>query len=242
MVDVVFLGINDIGQRVYNWLNERDDANVLALLTEPEQLSVVEQLEPSLIISAGFRAIVPANILEVPEFGAVNLHKSYLPYNRGANPNVWSIVEDGPAGVTIHYMTSEIDGGPIIDRRKVSITPDDTGLSLYERLEREQFEQFTDCWPAIRDDDATTMVQDNEDGTTHYKQDFVNLWHIDRGETVQAGEFLDRIRALTFPPFKNAYFVANGERYYVEVDITPEAEVDQELDREIPTYSEEDIP
>jgi methionyl-tRNA formyltransferase len=242
MVDIVFLGINDIGERVYDWLTDRDDATVLALLTERSQLDTIPQLEPELVISAGFRHIVPQEILDVPDRGAVNFHKAYLPYNRGANPNVWSIVEDTPAGVTLHYMTTELDGGPIIDRRKVQKYPDDTGLSLYERLEAAQFEQFRELWPAIRDDEAETTQQDETDLTVHDKQDFVDLWEIDREETVRVGDFLDRLRALTFPPFKNAFFEVDDQRYYVEIDITREEEKQEEPRRKIPEYAEDRLP
>lgn len=241
MVDVIFLGSNDIGDLIYDWLTDCDDADVLALLTESEQLSLVERLEPDLLVSAGFRHIVPESVLEVPERGAVNVHKSYLPYNRGANPNVWSIVEDAPAGVSLHYMTPDVDAGPIVDRRQVEVRPDDTGRDLYERLEAAQFQQFTDVWPEVRDGTVDPVEQADEAGTYHYKQDFVDLWEIDRDETVVAGEFLDRLRALTFPPYDNAYFEVDGTRYYVEVDVTRE-DADRTSDvaaKNVPVYDEE---
>lgn len=223
MVEVIVLGVNDIGERIYDWLTEREDADVLALLTERDQLSLVERLEPDLLISSGFRHIVPEEILDVPDRGAVNFHKAYLPYNRGANPNVWSIVEDAPAGVSLHYMTAEVDAGPIVDRREVPVHPDDDGRSLYDRLEAAQYDQFREVWPAIRDGPAETIAQDADEGSYHYKEEFVDLWEIDRDETVRAGDFLDRLRALTFPPYDNAYFEVDGERYTVEVSITPAA-------------------
>jgi len=240
MVEIVFLGLNDIGERIYDWLTDRDDATVIALLTEKSQLDTVRRLNPELLISAGFRNIVPAEVLEVPELGAVNFHKAYLPYNRGANPNVWSIVENPPAGVTLHYMTPEMDGGPIIDRQRVSVEPDDTGLTLYQRLEEAQREQFRECWPEIRDDVVEPTPQD-ETGSVHYKQDFVDLWKIDRDEMVRAGDFLDELRALTFPPFKNAFFEVEGDRYYVEVTITSEDDASAEPNRKIPRYSEDEF-
>jgi methionyl-tRNA formyltransferase len=242
MTEIVFLGLNDIGERVYDWLTDREDATVLALLTEQSQLDVVKRLEPDLIVSAGFRHIVPEEVISIPDLVVVNFHKSYLPDNRGANPNVWSIIEDSPAGITLHYMTPEMDGGTIIDKREISVRPDDTGLSLYERLEAAQFGQFRECWPAIRDDAVETTAQDLEGGTVHYKQDFVELWPIDRDETVRAGDFLDRLRALTFPPFKNAFFEVDGERYYVEIDITSEDDTPSEPSRKIPPYSEDELP
>lgn len=225
MVELVFLGINNLGERVYDFLVDRDDADVLALLTEPDQLSVVERLEPDLLISAGFRHIVPAHVLEVPDRGAVNLHNSYLPYNRGANANVWPLVTDTPAGVSLHYMTEDVDAGPVIDRRRVPVEPNDDARDVYERQDEAQFEQFTELWPAIRDDEAPRVDVDMDQGEYHYKQDFVDLWELDLEERRPVGHVIDHLRALTFPPHKNAFFDRDGQRYYVEIRITPEDEV-----------------
>lgn len=226
MVELVFLGVNDLGERVYDYLVDREDADVLALLTERSQLSLVERLEPDLLISAGFRHIVSQDVLSVPTRGAVNLHNSYLPNNRGANANVWPILNDTPAGVSLHYMTDEVDAGPVIDRRRVPVEPDDDARDLYERIETAQFEQFTQCWPAIRDGDAEAVDVDFDAGEYHTKQDFVDLWELDPDEHRPVGEVIDHLRALTFPPYKNAYFERDGERYYVEVQVTPESETD----------------
>lgn len=239
MVDIIFLGVNDVGEQIYEWLCDRDDTNVRALLTKESQLDLIEQIDPDLILSAGFRHIVPEETLQIPRLGAVNLHKSHLPYNRGANPNVWSIVEDAPAGVSIHYMTADVDAGPIIDRREIPIYPDDTGRTLYERLETAQVDQFKEVWPSIRDGDTETTKQSPSDGTYHYKQDFVDLWNLDLEESVRVGDFLDRLRALTFPPFQNAYFELDGERYYVEVRLRHEDEEREATpDKRVPTYRE----
>jgi methionyl-tRNA formyltransferase len=243
MVEVVFLGINDVGERIYEWLVDRDDADVLALLTEKDQLPTVRKLEPELIICGGFRHILPEEVVAVPDRGAVNMHKAYLPYNRGANPNVWSIVEDTPAGVSIHYVTEDIDAGPLIDRRQVEKRPGDTARDLYERLERAQFDQFKEVWPEIRDDEAETEPQEfDAEGTYHYKEDFVDLWELDRDETVRVGDLIDRLRATTFSPFKNAYFEEDGERYYVDLSISVAGEAEEGPSRKIPTYTEEEQP
>lgn len=241
MVEVILLGLNDIGERIYEWLVDRRDAEVEALFTEPNQLKNVEVLQPELIISAGFRYIVQKEILNVPDLGSVNLHKAYLPFNRGANPNVWSIVEDTPAGVTLHYMTEDLDAGPIIDRRMVEKRPEDTAKDLYERLEKAQFDQFKEMWPDIRDNSVDTETVE-EEGTYHYKRDFVDLWELNLGETAEVGEFINRLRGTTFPPFRNAYFVEDNTRYFVDIHITPEGEADSDYTRKIPEYTEEEQP
>jgi len=78
-MDVVFLGMNDIGMRIHEWLCQRDSVDVTAMVTEPDQLDIVRKTSPDLLVSVGFDHLVPPEILEVPSEGALNLHTSYLP-------------------------------------------------------------------------------------------------------------------------------------------------------------------
>ena len=45
-MNIVFLGINDIGMRIYEWLCERETVDVRALVTEPDQLDIIPQISP----------------------------------------------------------------------------------------------------------------------------------------------------------------------------------------------------
>ena len=49
----------------------------------------------------------------------INLHISYLPYNKGAHPNFWSWVKNTPKGVSIHLISEKIDAGDIIFQKKL---------------------------------------------------------------------------------------------------------------------------
>lgn len=225
-MDVIFLGVNDVGMRVYEWLGEREEVTIQCLVTESDQLRLIRTLEPDIVVSVGFGHLVPEEVLVVPPAGCINLHPSYLPYNRGASPNVWSIVEDTPAGVTLHYMSAEIDRGDIIARREVDSRFDDSGKSLYRRLEQAQFELFTDEWPAIERGEVSAEPQASDTGSYFSTNDFRDLCRLDPKATVEVKELLDRLRALTFPPFANAHLEVDGERYYVNVDITHEDDIE----------------
>lgn len=215
-----------LGEKVENWLQDREDIRLQASGSEKERLSEILENQPELVISAGYKHIVPEEVIDVPERGIVNLHYSFLPYCRGANTNVWSIIEDHPAGVSIHYMTAEVDSGPIIDRRKVEIRPDDNGRDLYERLIEEQFELFVENWQSILSGDTSTQSNETEKGTYHSTSEFGRLCQLDLEEEMKLGEAIDLLRALTFPPYDNAYFTEDGKKYYVDIDITPEDEID----------------
>lgn len=217
-MEVVFLGITDVGLRVYEWLCDREGVEVLAMLTRKEQLSLVEKLQPDIVVSVGYDYIVPPEILSIPEHGCINLHPAYLPYNRGRAPNVWSIIEETPAGVTLHYMDEGIDTGDIIERTKVPKQFGDTGKQLHQRLEEAQFELFVKKWPEIESGEVETLPQ-NEEGTYHDRQDFETLCELELDEEYTVKEFINRLRALTYPPFDNAFVRVNGEKYYVEVSL-----------------------
>jgi methionyl-tRNA formyltransferase len=223
-MDVVFLGVNDVGMRIYEWLCDREGVHVAALVTTTDQLELIERLRPDLVVSVGYGHLVPPDVLSIPPEGCINLHPSYLPHNRGKSPNVWSIVEGTPAGVTLHYMDEEFDTGEIIERREMEVGFDATGKDLHERLERAQFDLFTDVWPRIEGGDVETTPQSADEGRYHSVADFRDLCEIDPEATYEAKELLDVLRALTFPPFDNAYLELDGERYYVDVEIRAESE------------------
>ncbi|MDP2400619.1 MAG: formyltransferase family protein, partial [Actinomycetota bacterium] len=86
------------------------------------------------LISFGYRHIIPAAMLEPFGPRAINLHISLLPWNRGADPNLWSYLEDTPKGVTIHVLDEGLDTGPIVAQREVADDSDDTLRTSYERL------------------------------------------------------------------------------------------------------------
>ena len=72
---------------------------------------------------------------------AINLHISYLPFNRGAHPNFWSFVDNSPKGVTIHEIDEGLDTGPIIHQKKLSFNikkkESDTFFKTYKILNNE---------------------------------------------------------------------------------------------------------
>tara|TARA_A100001015_G_C15036332_1_gene736458 strand:- start:3617 stop:4192 length:576 start_codon:yes stop_codon:yes gene_type:complete len=74
-----------------------------------------------LIVLYGYREIVRKSFIAKYKNKLVNLHISYLPYNRGAHPNFWSWVNKTPHGVSIHRVSSRVDAGSILYQKKVKI-------------------------------------------------------------------------------------------------------------------------
>ena len=85
-----------------------------------QQIINTDVAESDLIICFGYRHILKNNFLSQCRCPIVNLHTSYLPFNRGAHPNFWSFYDNTPSGVSIHLIDKGIDTGPILFQKKIS--------------------------------------------------------------------------------------------------------------------------
>ena len=114
-------------------------------------LEFLKRNKVEFIVSHGYRHIIKLPIVNFMRNRIINLHISLLPWNRGADPNLWSFLEDTPKGVTIHYLDEGVDTGDIITQRKVVFEHDGETLSTtYQRLQNEIIELFEEVWPQIR--------------------------------------------------------------------------------------------
>jgi hypothetical protein len=87
------------------------------------------------VISYGYGHILKKSIIESSVAPIINLHISYLPWNRGAHPNFWSFFDCTPSGVSIHLIDEGIDTGPIIYQRYVNFPKDQITFSqTYRQL------------------------------------------------------------------------------------------------------------
>lgn len=97
----------------------------------------VERLKPDLLVSYRYRYMITKDIIDFmsKRLGIINCHISLLPHNRGADPNLWSLINNTPKGVTIHYIDEGLDTGYIINQREVFFDKNDTLKSLYKKLD-----------------------------------------------------------------------------------------------------------
>jgi len=184
---------------------------------QPAVVNAIKALRADLALSVFFDYLVPPELLRLFPSGGINLHPAYLPWNRGQYPNVWSIVERTPAGVTLHYMDAGIDTGDVIARQRVAIEPVDTGETLYRKLERACLELFKNTWPAIRAGKAPRHPQRGT-GTSHRRRDAEQIDEIDLDRMYRARDLIDVIRAKTFPPYPGAYFLDRGRKVYLRLE------------------------
>ena len=123
-----------------------------------------------LTISFGYRHILRAEVLATAPRPPLNLHISFLPYNRGAHPNFWAFYDGTPSGVTIHAIDPGLDTGPIAFQRKVAFTTETTFAATHTRLIAEIEALFTDNLNAILTGDFDLTPQQGK-GTSHKARD-----------------------------------------------------------------------
>jgi methionyl-tRNA formyltransferase len=98
-------------------------------------INIIKSIRPDFLVVIAFGQILPASLLAIPEFGAINVHASLLPKYRGPAPIQWAIInEEMETGVTTIKMDKGIDTGDIFLTQKTPISIDDNFITLHNRL------------------------------------------------------------------------------------------------------------
>ena len=102
---------------------------------EEETVEQLRALRPDICAVVAYGRILPQKVLDVPQFGCINIHASVLPKYRGSAPYQWAVL-DGltESGVTAMYLCREMDAGDIIDVSKTPIGENETAGELLNRL------------------------------------------------------------------------------------------------------------
>lgn len=96
---------------------------------------LIKSLRPDILVVVAYGRILPDDMLEVPKYGAINVHASLLPKYRGAAPIQWAVLNgDNITGVTTMYLASEMDTGDIIYTAETEIGEFETSGELFDRL------------------------------------------------------------------------------------------------------------
>lgn len=104
-------------------------------IKEPEAVAELEKYQADLFVVAAFGQLLSEEILNMPEYGCINIHASLLPAYRGAAPIQWAVLNgEKESGVTIMQMDKGLDTGDMLLKRSVELSPTETGDSLHDKL------------------------------------------------------------------------------------------------------------
>ena len=102
-----------------------------------ELIEEIKALNPDLLCVVAYGKILPKELLDIPKYGAINVHGSLLPRYRGAAPIQWAVLNgDKKTGVTTMFMDIGMDTGDMILKEETEIGEDETTGELWDRLSK----------------------------------------------------------------------------------------------------------
>ena len=146
-----------------------------------QPINLVEDLDMivdtyQLALSIHSKQLFPKRLVE--SIRCINIHPGYNPHNRGWFPQVFSIINKLPVGVTIHEMDEQLDHGPIIAQERIEIHPWETSYDIYRKIQDKEVEMLQTHLKDIVDNNYDTFTPELE-GNINLKRDFIQLCEID---------------------------------------------------------------
>ena len=161
-------------------------------LRNGDAVAELARLGPEIIVVVAYGRLLPAEVLELPRFGCLNLHPSLLPRHRGPSPVPGAILSgDDATGITLMLLDEGMDTGPVIAQRSRELRPEDNAESLTEELFREGALLLNETLPgwvsgsmeARPQDEASatyTSKMERSDGMADWNQPAELLWRRQR--------------------------------------------------------------
>jgi len=195
-LSILFLGYSE--NKIIDFLSKENDVVVWDAKVNSEFVSQFDY-----VISYGYTHILKEDIINSSKNGIINLHISYLPWNRGAHPNFWSFTDNTKKGVTIHYVDKGIDTGDIIFQKEIEFDiEEDTFEKTYNKLKKEIELLFIDNWKNIITKNYKLTKQDINGGSFHLVKDLdkysIETWNTKIKEVINMSDFdiIDKIEKV----------------------------------------------
>ncbi|TKS58176.1 MAG: formyl transferase [Nitrospira sp.] len=188
-------------------------------LKNDELLERVAHTRPRIGILAWWPHILKGPIRSIPQLGWLNLHPSYLPFNRGKHPNFWCLAEGTPCGVSLHFIDEGVDTGDIVAQARLDISWEDTGETVYRKCRELILQLFTEKFDDIFANRLPRLKQAPEIGSFHTASEIEEASRINVDAMYTASKLFNIIRARMFALHPTAYFHDGGKKYSVQIMI-----------------------
>ena len=240
MKRVGILGSRELSYKILQWIIKQNNVNIIGVVAPPfsgwwddklktiakhNNLKVFNSIEelieqqPDVLFSINYWKTISKEHIDLVKGGIINIHHSYLLKYRGRYSTSWAIINSDKNnkthGTTLHYITSKLDEGPIIDSRKCTIDDLDTAESLFIKVENLAFNMFKDNFNKIIDNKVIKLLNPDSDFYFYDKNSNQNL-EIKYG--VSQEKLYNFVRAWTFKNRPKPYFIINGKKLTLEYE------------------------
>lgn len=203
--EIWFLSVRELARR-------HDIPVITSDINLRENLALVRELAPDLLLCFYYRIILRGELLGIPRLGALNLHGSYLPKYRGQVPVNWAVIKgDSETGATLHFMTLKPDAGDIVDQEKVAIEFRDTVLDVFEKVTRAAVIILERTLPLLLEGKAPRFPMDLSAGSYFGRRrpdDGLIDWNL------SAMEIYNLVRGVTHP-YPGAFSYLQGKKIVI---------------------------
>jgi len=182
------------------------NSNLVVITTdEPntqEFLASLYEIQPDVLISAGYNKILKEKILAVPKLGAINLHAGRVPQYRGGSPMNWQIINgEKSAWISVLSLTTELDNGPVLAEAEIPIGEADDISSMHAKANA-IFPKITlDALDRLKNKQVLREQNEKFARYFHQRSDYDGLINWDK---MAAEEVFNLTRALA-SPYLGAY-------------------------------------
>jgi len=189
------------------------------ILSDGQFIDTLKKSQPALGILAWWPNILKGEILYIPRIGWLNFHPSFLPFNRGKNPNFWCLIDETKCGISLQFIDEGVDTGDIIAQREINVDWEDTGKTVYEKCLEEIVDLFKENCENIKKNQLKRIKQKSKEGSYHKAIEMDEICEIKLDKQYSAKKLLNILRAKMFSPYPSAFFYHDGKKYSVEIKI-----------------------
>lgn len=201
------------------------------LRNNPEFLELVKSLDLDVAVTAAYGKILPADLLEVPRYGFLNLHPSDLPKYRGPAPVQWTLIHGDPqTAVCVMQTDPGMDTGPVVARWRTRVEPDEDAVGLANRLRDrgtqlllEALQNLEHLRPEPQPAEGThAPMLEKEDGRVRWSDSAQAIYDRHRGVQPWPGSWFEqggkRVKVLSMKPHAIGNSQSAGEVIQITAD------------------------
>lgn len=171
-------------------------------------LTKLKEIDPDFIVVVAFGQKLSSDLLEIPDYGCINLHASLLPEYRGSSPIHRAIIDGKKiTGNTTMYMDEGWDDGDIIYQQQIEIKEDDNVGNLHDKMAEKGAGLLLKTLKDVKAGKAPRIAQNDSEATFAYKID-KSLGEIDWNQSAE--EIYNLIRGVN--PWPGAYTELDGDK------------------------------
>ncbi|MEM4255194.1 MAG: formyltransferase family protein [Candidatus Norongarragalinales archaeon] len=178
-----------------------------------EHVDMVLKAKPDFIFVFGWRNYIPKRVFQAPKGGAIGMHFSLLPRNRGFAPLNWAVIKgEKKTGASLFYITEKIDAGLLPGQVSFAILPSDYISDVKEKAERAGMRLFKQKLPLILSGKIKPKKQDERKATYNAMrtpEDGLIRW----GKPAQ--EIYNLVRGVS-DPYPGAFCFAEGRKIVIK--------------------------